>query len=513
MPVTGLFKRLTDRRRSRAQSLVEFALVTPILLLIFAGLADFGRAFYAYVAIENAAKEGALYGSRAPLCDDAGAGSCSDPNNVTWRVRNELADQGVRMPDGSEVTPTVTCSPPGGPPHGSLTNCAEADIYEVALIYPFKLLTPVLGDVIGDIDLRTSARAVVLNLAFDPSPGGSINKFVSPAGAVNEADVIAKCLEPDDTDAAGFYRSPCRDSSTADPNDFVTLRFEEGTAISYRIIVTNSGAQTLTDVTVTDSLGGLPGCTFSDTMAVGTTQPVCNYSRIAPVVPGAATAMDFDNTATVTSDQTLPATSGVRVTVEKPPARLVALKFVSPYKLGGTGNGPTFGTNDSLDVTFRPAPQVSSGTVWFKLVVQNTGGQTATGVVITDSHGPIPVTTDCPAVPSSIAAGASWTCLYSVSFSAASPASIDNTIEATATGVDPDSDTATLNVSACTGTDLTVPNVIGLTRDAVAATWGNAGFTVPANWPWNGQPGATALTQSVRAYGCVPATTNMTVTK
>ena len=36
--------------RQRGQALAEFALVVPVLLLMFAAAADFGRAFYAYVA-------------------------------------------------------------------------------------------------------------------------------------------------------------------------------------------------------------------------------------------------------------------------------------------------------------------------------------------------------------------------------------------------------------------------------------------------------------------------------
>ena len=51
------------RRKSRGQSLVEFALITPLLILILAVAADFGRAFTAYITIGSAAREGAAYGS------------------------------------------------------------------------------------------------------------------------------------------------------------------------------------------------------------------------------------------------------------------------------------------------------------------------------------------------------------------------------------------------------------------------------------------------------------------
>ena len=46
----------------RGNALVEFALVLPLLLLIFAGIVDFGFLFQRYEVITNAAREGARIG-------------------------------------------------------------------------------------------------------------------------------------------------------------------------------------------------------------------------------------------------------------------------------------------------------------------------------------------------------------------------------------------------------------------------------------------------------------------
>jgi len=46
----------------RAQDLVEFALIFPVLMLFIFGIVDFGRAFHVLIAISNAAREGARYG-------------------------------------------------------------------------------------------------------------------------------------------------------------------------------------------------------------------------------------------------------------------------------------------------------------------------------------------------------------------------------------------------------------------------------------------------------------------
>ncbi|HYI21998.1 MAG TPA: TadE/TadG family type IV pilus assembly protein [Candidatus Limnocylindrales bacterium] len=46
-------------RSRRGQSLVEFALVLPMLLVLLLGIADFGRAFHAGITVEAAARDAA----------------------------------------------------------------------------------------------------------------------------------------------------------------------------------------------------------------------------------------------------------------------------------------------------------------------------------------------------------------------------------------------------------------------------------------------------------------------
>src|SRR5437016_3105931 len=49
-------------RTQRGQAVVEFALVMPVLLLLLAGAVDLGNGFQTYIALTNAAREGAHYG-------------------------------------------------------------------------------------------------------------------------------------------------------------------------------------------------------------------------------------------------------------------------------------------------------------------------------------------------------------------------------------------------------------------------------------------------------------------
>ncbi len=48
----------------KGQSLLEMALVTPILLLLLIAVIDLARAFDAYIVLTNAVREGARFGSR-----------------------------------------------------------------------------------------------------------------------------------------------------------------------------------------------------------------------------------------------------------------------------------------------------------------------------------------------------------------------------------------------------------------------------------------------------------------
>lgn len=50
---------LTIGKHRQGQGLVEFALLLPILVLVVFGVLELGRAFFAFIAITNAAREGA----------------------------------------------------------------------------------------------------------------------------------------------------------------------------------------------------------------------------------------------------------------------------------------------------------------------------------------------------------------------------------------------------------------------------------------------------------------------
>ncbi len=56
-------RRVARPNRSAGQSIVEFTLIFPLLLLIVVGVADLGRVYVSAIAVEDAAREAADFGA------------------------------------------------------------------------------------------------------------------------------------------------------------------------------------------------------------------------------------------------------------------------------------------------------------------------------------------------------------------------------------------------------------------------------------------------------------------
>ena len=54
-------EKIQKDKKESGQSLVELALSMTLLLILLAGVVDLGRAFFTYIALRDAAQEGASY--------------------------------------------------------------------------------------------------------------------------------------------------------------------------------------------------------------------------------------------------------------------------------------------------------------------------------------------------------------------------------------------------------------------------------------------------------------------
>jgi TadE-like protein len=123
------------RRRRNGQSLVEFAVVLPIFLLVLAGILDFGLGLYSQMTIINASREGARFG-------------VVDPGNVSG-----VEDRVQAMAGGLAVDTTVACRRPTGP--STFIACPSpmwqsGDAVSVKVDYDYHMIWPLFfGNTIG----------------------------------------------------------------------------------------------------------------------------------------------------------------------------------------------------------------------------------------------------------------------------------------------------------------------------------------------------------------------------
>jgi Flp pilus assembly protein TadG len=96
------FRRPPNRPRSRGQSLAEFALIFPVLMLIVGGIIQFGIIFWGQNSLNQVVRDAGRFAVTQPDCS---ASSVSGPNGVQAKITSLASSMGVARITG---TPTVT---------------------------------------------------------------------------------------------------------------------------------------------------------------------------------------------------------------------------------------------------------------------------------------------------------------------------------------------------------------------------------------------------------------------
>ncbi len=91
-------------------SLIELALITPLLLLLLVGAVDLGRAGYAAIEVAAAANAGAAYGTQNPT-DTAGMQNAALLNGADLNGLASTASWGCECSDGSSPSTSCTTKP------------------------------------------------------------------------------------------------------------------------------------------------------------------------------------------------------------------------------------------------------------------------------------------------------------------------------------------------------------------------------------------------------------------
>jgi Flp pilus assembly protein TadG len=144
-------------KHRRGQALVEFALILPIFLLILMGIFDLGRAVYYSSTLSNAAREAAREG----IVDQ----TCSHLLERANRRALGMDNVGVTISwlNGAGAQ-TRACQP-------TVTGTADiGDRVLVTLDYDYTAATPIIGNLVGTIHLRSQSTFPVEATCIEGPP-------------------------------------------------------------------------------------------------------------------------------------------------------------------------------------------------------------------------------------------------------------------------------------------------------------------------------------------------------
>lgn len=188
-------------RRSQGQSLVELALILPILLLLGLIAIDFGRVYLGWINLQNMTRIAANFAANnpeawvAPLTAKKATTIAQYQNQI---LEDAQATNCVLTP-GTPATPVFSDGDGNGDGHGI------GDRVEVSLTCRFGVITPIIGSIVGG-QLNVSATSVfpVKTAISDTSTGGGGGGCLAPSPAINANPQSGNApLDVDFTDSSG----------------------------------------------------------------------------------------------------------------------------------------------------------------------------------------------------------------------------------------------------------------------------------------------------------------------
>jgi len=143
--------------RTRGQTIVEFALTLPVLILLLLFAIDFGRVFLGWISLNNAARVGANYAAMHPHDWDSGSGP---------------AEYDTLMADNlGAINCSPTPDPAADPAFGPTKEPGE--LVRVDLGCNFTVLTPIISSVLsGTISISSSASFPISSGCLAACPTG-----------------------------------------------------------------------------------------------------------------------------------------------------------------------------------------------------------------------------------------------------------------------------------------------------------------------------------------------------
>ena len=174
---------MISRRRERGQSIVEFALVLPVILLVLVAIVDLARIYTTIVNVESAAREAADFGTTL----GAGHWSALDEPTTVGEMQRRACVASSNLPDYADpdANPANGCTNPsfayclttvdGGAcePFNAAAGCEDPlrsppCIVTVTLTYDFHLFMPVTIGLPSTITFQRDSTFAMTDIELTP---------------------------------------------------------------------------------------------------------------------------------------------------------------------------------------------------------------------------------------------------------------------------------------------------------------------------------------------------------
>lgn len=200
-------------RGQRGQSLVEFAIVLPIILFLTLITLDFGRVYLGWINLQNMARIAANYAANNP---DAW-GAIPDTKALAQYRNQILADAAAtncQLPVVSGVTqvPTPTFTDQNG--DGDATGLG--DKVNVQLTCTFNVITPVISNVIGGTVAVSADSSFPVKTGMTATGSGGAGGGVAPNAAFTGNGTVS----PTGITGVAPFNVDFRDTSGGSPTNW-----------------------------------------------------------------------------------------------------------------------------------------------------------------------------------------------------------------------------------------------------------------------------------------------------
>jgi Flp pilus assembly protein TadG len=315
--------------RESGQSLVELALILPVLLLLGLIAVDFGRVYLGWINLQNMTRIAANFAANNP---EAWVDPTDPDNAITiGQYENQVLEDAkatnCELDPATPATPTFTDTDGDGNAHGI------GDRVEVALTCRFDVITPIIGTIVGG-QLNVSATSVfpVKSAISDTSSGGGGGGCLAPNPAINanpQSGPAPLTVEFTDSSGGGAGTSWLWDfgdgqtSTLRDPHDYEYLA--EGT-YTVTLAVTNTCGTFTTNPGTTITVGSVnppTGCVVPDFNGVRRNNaqglwglpmpPGAGFTTTVQDGPGAPNGNYIIRSQTIVAGTTVPCDSTIQV--------------------------------------------------------------------------------------------------------------------------------------------------------------------------------------------------------